>query len=388
MMTVVVRAVCVVLVALAGLRPGCAPGDAGAGRERDEAQRGSLVIVGGGLEDDRAEVFQALLTRAASGPIGIVPTASGGGLETGASAAERFARHAGGREIVVIPLTQHDADKANDPRMAELIGSCGALWFTGGDQSRIVRVFRPEPARESAVFAACQALLARGGVIGGTSAGAAMMSDPMITGGRARRGAAADTENPTPADAGVRLGVGMGFLSSGITDQHFLERARMGRLIEAMRATNAPFGYGVSENCAMVVDRNSGDFEAIGELGVVMLTRDAQARGGEVRLSIFSTGDRGHVRGASCVPGPGLSQVRSDGPGVDLGSCEDVFGRESVEHVVRALERGAASARTSDEWRVLEVRVDDRRSRVFRSAGGERPGLVIDAILDVRERGS
>lgn len=254
---------------------------------------GHLVIVGGGLEDDNAAVFTRFVELCSDGPIGIVPTASGDGLEAGEHSAARWRKWAGTREVVVIPLTQFDAAKAGDPAIITQIDACGGLWFTGGDQSRIVAVFRPE-GKDTPAMQAVRRVLDKGGVVGGTSAGAAMMSDPMITGGRWSRDITANDDNDPPR---VTTGPGLGLFTSGMTDQHFLERARMGRLIEALLETNTQIGYGVSENCALVVDRSRGIGEVIGDLGVcVVLCGKFQGEPREstpwTRVSLLSDGDR------------------------------------------------------------------------------------------------
>lgn len=343
-------------------------------------EKGHLVIVGGGLSDSNAEVFRAFVDRCADGPIGIVPTASGDGLAAGESNVTRFRQYAGDRPVIVIPLTQFDADKANDASIADLIASCGGLWFTGGDQSRITKVFRPDAAGTTPIYKACLTVLKRGGVIGGTSAGAAIMTDPMITGGRARATRVQlDPENES-ATPGVRIGVGMGFLDVGTTDQHFLERARMGRLIEALALTNQPFGYGISEDSAMIIDRHTGRFTVAGELGVILIDRTTD---GPLRLSAFSTDDRGHVKGAWLSPASGRVGVESGEQHAPVVTLKNVYSRDAIMHLARALGNGVASASVRD-GDLLMTLTRDRRTRVYRDTTGTRPPLVVDAILSIQ----
>src|SRR5207302_6337873 len=95
---------------------------------------------------------------------------------------------------------------ANDASFCQPLAEATGVWLGGGDQSKLVSAYRG-----TAVESELHKLLRRGGVIGGTSAGAAVMSGPMIAGGN------------MPA----RLGQGFGFLPGGIVDQHFLRRNRM-----------------------------------------------------------------------------------------------------------------------------------------------------------------
>lgn len=266
----------------------------------DDPRAGHLVIVGGGLQDDNRAVYERFAALASARGdrhtlIGIIPIASGDGLKAGEEAADRWAKWVNNR-VEVIPMTKDDAALAADPCVVQVIDRCSAVWFIGGDQSRITAVLRPD-GRSTPALEALRRLLTRGGVIGGTSAGAAIMSDPMILGGTSAdsRGAGATTSDPdNPARSGVRTGPGLGFFSDGIVDQHFLERNRMGRLIDAVRSTGRRFGYGVSENCAMVVDLQRRVVECIGVNGVCVI--DVGTSPTTVR--VLSTGERLGLEGA------------------------------------------------------------------------------------------
>ena len=109
-------------------------------------------------------------------------------------------------------------EKANDPAFVKPITEATAVWLGGGDQVELVAAYRG-----TVVEREFQALLKRGGVIGGTSAGAAVMSDVMIEGG-----------NPK-AD----VGRGFGFVTNAVVDQHFLRRSRVNRLIGVLSARPA-----------------------------------------------------------------------------------------------------------------------------------------------------
>jgi cyanophycinase len=252
---------------------GCA---AGPDRPVDGPSRGHLLIIGGGLNDDNASISGRFLELAGPGRIGIIPTASGD-PDAGPTNAERLRRFDPGRDVVVIPLDKDAAARADDPAVAALIRSCSGLWFTGGDQSRITAVFRPGPrgaARDTEAYRATLDVLARGGVIAGTSAGAAVMSDPMITGGTsadALANGATWTDQPREGQ-GVGLAPGLGYFPVGLTDQHFLERGRLGRLVVALRETGVSTGFGVAENAALEVDLARAVARAWGEHAVTVVS--------------------------------------------------------------------------------------------------------------------
>jgi cyanophycinase len=100
-------------------------------------------------------------------------------------------------------------------------------------------------------------------MVGGTSAGAAIMSDPMIAGGSTttaiargvRRSAIETDEDDDGAAGGVSITPGIGFLASAIIDQHFLARGRIGRLVAAVLDLDEfDIGFGVDEDTGLVID--------------------------------------------------------------------------------------------------------------------------------------
>jgi cyanophycinase-like exopeptidase len=106
-----------------------------------------------------------------------------------------------------------------------------------------------------------QRLLQRGGVIAGASAGCAMMGDACCSpaaarGARHRAGAAYDDGEPVPL--GPQLGPGMKFLPWAITDSHFFERDRIGRLVAGLETNGRRLGIGVGEDAAVEVDLATG----------------------------------------------------------------------------------------------------------------------------------
>ncbi|HIK46033.1 MAG TPA: cyanophycinase, partial [Leptolyngbyaceae cyanobacterium M65_K2018_010] len=100
----------------------------------------------------------------------------------------------------------------------------------------------------------------QGAVIGGTSAGAAMMPDQMIVGG-------ASVSNPT-VDA-VELGPGMGFMPGIVVDQHFSQRGRLGRLLAALVQEPAVLGLGIDEDTGIIV--RGDEFEVVGSGSVTVV---------------------------------------------------------------------------------------------------------------------
>src|SRR5690606_20075971 len=126
----------------------------------------------------------------------------------------------------------------------------------GGDQSRVPEaLYRANDDPTLVMQSITEVHLAGGGVCG-SSAGAAIMSDPMITGGTSSS-ALARGYSYTGGN-GVGLGKGLGFFPGAQFDQHHLVRGRLGRLVVATEGSGFNRGYGIDENTALVIDHNTG----------------------------------------------------------------------------------------------------------------------------------
>jgi cyanophycinase len=112
-------------------------------------------------------------------------------------------------------------------------------------------------------------LLGRGGVIGGSSAGAAIMTRVMINGG-----------NPEP-----EITTGFNLLPGVILDQHFLKRNRLPRLTAAIRANPGLIGLGIDEATAIVLE--NGKYKVIGESYVIRMAMVD----GKLQIEAFKDGD-------------------------------------------------------------------------------------------------
>jgi len=273
------------------------------------ADPGTLVIAGGALDEGNAEVFEAFID-AAGGPgarFAILPTASGYPAGSAASFAEALTAYGvDPANIVRVDLaivndpeteTVNEsawAGNASDPDEIAKIEAADATWFTGGDQARITQALIEDDGRDTPMLSALRARLADGAVIGGTSAGAAMMSPVMIVRGETLPAlleapmALADGTEAPETDRLV-LGRGLGFFPYGITDQHFEQRARLGRLARAVLSAGEapPLGFGVDENTALIADLSTHELTVIGEGAVTIVdARSAQTEPAGDALSV------------------------------------------------------------------------------------------------------
>ncbi|MGH9382535.1 MAG: cyanophycinase [Thermoanaerobaculia bacterium] len=227
---------------------------------------GYLFLVGGGERSDAMmRRFVELAGGAGRAEVVVLPLASDSSAQTGAETVEEFTA-LGVRARTLTP----SREEAESEDAAALLGNATAVWFTGGDQARVTRVLLGTPLHE-----AIRALRARGGVIGGTSAGAAVMSDPMLTGNQVRGelGYHGD-EFRRIARNYIDLQPGLGYLPGVIVDQHFTARERHNRLLSAVLSHPELLGVGIDEATALIV-RPDGLWEVLGES--VVSVYDARA---------------------------------------------------------------------------------------------------------------
>lgn len=145
-------------------------------------------------------------------------------------------------------LHTRDRDVANQESFLEPFDKAGAVWISGGDQSRLSRAYQGTEVERKLME-----LIDRGGVVGGSSAGAAIQSRVMIQGGR---------QEP-------EMGEGFDLLGNSIVDQHFLARSRLNRLIRAVESHPERTGVGIDEGTSLAV---AGDqAKVIGSSYVVLV---------------------------------------------------------------------------------------------------------------------
>jgi cyanophycinase len=220
--------------------------------------RGSLVIVGGGPQP-RAIVqrFVDLAGGAGHARIIVLPMASAYAAEGGPEKAADL--RALGADAISLNITR---EQANMDSVAHLFDDATGIWFNGGDQSRLTAVLEG-----TKVEAAIHARYRAGAVVGGTSAGAAVMSNPMITGEeRHPGGVRPDTSTAfmTIARDNIVTTDGFGFIEGAIVDQHFLRRKRHNRLISLVLQGPVHLGVGIDESTAIIVSPD-GHWEVMGE---------------------------------------------------------------------------------------------------------------------------
>jgi len=247
----------------------------------------------------RSDQLVARLTGDVERPLnasdGVLVIAGGGMLPHAVK--ERFWRLAGMQQarIVVIPASRMEPEQqkiyeerwddfetesvqvlqtdiraqADDPKFSQALETATGVWLGGGQQTWLTQWYRGTLVQKR-----MQEVLERGGVIGGTSAGAAVMSDIMIAGGRRE-----------PIESR-----GFGFFPEIVVDQHFLQRNRVGRLWKLLEKHPGLVGLGIDERTALIVELKGRRLSVVGDSYVTACIPVKD--GHPIRIEVLKPGDR------------------------------------------------------------------------------------------------
>ncbi len=281
--------------------------------------QGTAVVIGGALKFDNDAVWQRIVDEAggAGARIAVFATAAANPERSAAQiVAALNQRGARAEAIPVAPRLKGTDPQAhlNDPALIAKVAASRGVFFSGGAQELIVDTLLPG-GQPTAMLKAIRDVKAGGGVVAGTSAGAAVMSRMMFR----------DAQDNLQILKGLwREGKeydrGLGFVGPDLfIDQHFLKRGRIGRMLPAMRAFGYTLGLGIEENSAAVIKGSS--VEIIGARGALLVdlseaTSDAKLAAFNLRgaqLSYLDRGDRHDLASGVTTPAPHkLREARID----------------------------------------------------------------------------
>lgn len=250
---------------------------------------GSLIIVGGGdTPTSVQERFVSLAGGAGKARIAIFPMASLQSDEEAREVLTDFQKL--GAEAHLVGIGQVEA---NSESVAKHLEQFTGYWFCGGDQSRLASLLVGTKALET-----IDRRYHDGAVIGGTSAGASVMTTKMLT-GRWKKAKSPEEEEAINIARGMKEVVsGFGIFKGAIVDQHFMHRARYNRLISAVLDHPELVGVGIDEETALLV-RPDGVWEVLGNYYVKLFdARKARivddegpmAKASDIRMHILPEG--------------------------------------------------------------------------------------------------
>ncbi|MEM8522633.1 cyanophycinase [Flavobacterium sp. PL12] len=224
--------------------------------------KGKLFIIGGG---DRSDALMTQLINLAElttqDYIVVLPMSSGEPIESFIYFKSQF------EKLTPNPIIMMNYDKTmvNNKVLNDSLQNAKLIFISGGDQTRFMDVVKNTP-----VYTAIHKAYENGSTIAGTSAGAAVMCQHMITGNQKLQTKYSETFDNIRYD-NLETTVGLGLIKNVIIDQHFMKRSRYNRLLSALVEFPDHIGIGIDESTALIV-RNK-EIEIAGESEVVVVKK-------------------------------------------------------------------------------------------------------------------
>jgi len=274
------------------------------------APKGTLIIIGGALRGENEPVWERIVELAGGKGARIAVFGSASANPERAANVDVARLNFYGADAFVVPIAVRLKNTdyrtlADDASLAAQVAGAAGAYFVGGDQARITQALRRPDGSSTRVLDALWDMYNRGGVIAGTSAGAAIMSSTMFY----NVSSVLTTLKRGVAD-GMEMSPGLGFIGDDVfVDQHLLVRGRFARMLPVMLAKNYKLGLGIDENTAMIIHPNR-EVEVIGYKGALLIDlHGASATPGDfnvnnARLSYIDNGDRFNLKTQVFTPSP------------------------------------------------------------------------------------
>lgn len=218
---------------------------------------GNLVIIGGAEDKEKeCEILKEVITKTekrGGAPLILIATATEYPEQVRDTYSTTFRRlHFNNFKFIDIK----DRISANNSDYGRQIEECGSIFFTGGDQLKITSVIGGTGVEES-----LKSAYRKGVLIAGTSAGASCICSTMMVSGK---------EEDSPKKCTIKMAPGLGLINGVLIDQHFAQRGRIGRLLNAVAQNPETIGIGIDENTAIVME-GTGILKVIGSGAVTIV---------------------------------------------------------------------------------------------------------------------
>ena len=303
-----------VLTALSLVTLAIAPPLANGEPARRAGTPGAVVLAGGALQDENQELWTALYrhVRAASGKERPRVAVFGSARPSLAKAREAFEQDGSdslsygslfrlyGFDPVFVPVAiDNYREAAANPRSVSLVDSADAVWFGGGNQDFHARSLLKDDGSDSPVMQAVRRVHARGGLVGGTSAGAAVMDEFTYGEGSSRDYLSENALAFKPLTAiappapqprrklsgGYTRGFGFVTPLDAAVDTHTDARGRYGRLMVAMRVLDYQRGVAVAEDTALLIQEGRGTVYGAGRVLIADARQASYPAGGPFQVT-------------------------------------------------------------------------------------------------------
>ncbi|PUV22089.1 cyanophycinase [Sphingobacterium athyrii] len=221
--------------------------------------KGTLFIIGGGHKDEHLMGALVQVAQLSSKDyIMILPMASTLPEESVEDMVKQL-KEVTKNKVTGINFSKSDAE---NKRLVDSVRRAKLIYITGGDQNRFMSI-----VEHTALFDAIHAAYQQGACIAGTSAGAAIMSETMITGNQLKDSTYRPTFNRLE-HKNLETAKGLGLIKSAIIDQHFVKRSRYNRLFTALAEFPDKTCIGIDEGTAIIVRQNT--IKVVGESQVIV----------------------------------------------------------------------------------------------------------------------
>lgn len=196
-----------------------------------------------------------------------------------------------------IVMLNFNKETAQNKTLTDSVQKAKLIFISGGDQTRFMKVVHDTPIK-TAILKAYE----NGSTISGTSAGAAVMSEKMITGNQKLQKEYTGTFSVIKYD-NLETDEGLGLLKTVVIDQHFLKRNRYNRLLSALIEFPDLTGIGIDEATAIIVRNNKAEVAGESEVivfknpkGIVKAKKDNLISIEKLEMSIYTAGQKFNIK--------------------------------------------------------------------------------------------
>lgn len=256
---------------------------------KEQAISGSLFIIGGGSRPP--ELINRMIEESGlheGGYVVILPMASGVPDSAIIWSGEQFFEYG----VSNVAGFNFEANQPIKKEWLDSLRNASLIYISGGDQNKFMEI-----VAGTEITTAISEAYTNGAMIAGTSAGAAVMSQLMITGNELRNPDYTSTFKSIESK-NLELSNGLGFIKSAIIDQHFIWRSRHNRLLTAVIENPEMIGIGIDESTAILVKGNQA--EVVGSAQVMVFKNPDQSiqefngklGARNIRLDIYLPGEK------------------------------------------------------------------------------------------------
>lgn len=222
-------------------------------------------MIGGGPRPDA--ILEKIVELSAGKTLLVIPMASSIPDTVGWEHRDKFISL--GARAEALQLSKSDSSNSE---ILDKIKSAGGIWFSGGDQNRLMEYVGAKSMREAIHFA-----YENGAVISGTSAGTAVQSEIMITGDEKFPFENRNLFFSQIRPENVMVTLGLGLTTEMIVDQHFIRRRRLNRLINILGDSDVNIAIGIDEATALWLKPNN-EAEVLGNSQIIILEKSESTR--------------------------------------------------------------------------------------------------------------